>query len=141
MSAVYKLKQSRDNWKQKAIDRGEWERAQKKENARLKKERDRHKKQVKQLGAQLEAEKRKPTLKTSGKEELVYLALQLFSVARIGFRAVSRVLSVLSPYLGLSKAPCPQTIINWVTPSGHSARKKRSRMSLDDRYQYRPGSR
>jgi hypothetical protein len=115
VSALYKLKQSRDNWKQKAIDRGEWERAQKKENARLKKERDRHKKQVKQLWAQLEAEKRKPTLNTSGKEELVYLALQLFSVARIGFRAVSRVLSVLSPYLGLSKAPCPQTIINWVT--------------------------
>jgi predicted RNase H-like nuclease (RuvC/YqgF family) len=98
VSAVYKLKQSRDNWKQKAIDRGEWGRAQKKENARLKKERDRHKKQVKQLWAQLESEKRKPTLKTSGKEELVYFALQLFSVARIGFRAVFRVLSVLSPW-------------------------------------------
>jgi hypothetical protein len=36
-------------------------------------------------------------------------------VARIGFRAVSRVLSLLAVALGLKKAPCPQTLINWVT--------------------------
>ena len=35
--------------------------------------------------------------------------------ARIGFRAVSRVLGVLAAPLGLAKAPCPQTVINWVT--------------------------
>ncbi|MCP5081411.1 MAG: hypothetical protein GY948_06900, partial [Alphaproteobacteria bacterium] len=50
-----------------------------------------------------------------GKVDVVWLALQLFLVARIGFRAVSRVLGVLSAELGLAKAPCPQTIIHWVT--------------------------
>ena len=48
------------------------------------------------------------------KVDVVYLALQLFLVARIGFRAVSRVLSLLAVALGIKKAPCPQTIINWV---------------------------
>ena len=36
-------------------------------------------------------------------------------MARIGFRAVSRVLSLLAVALGIQKAPCPQTVINWVT--------------------------
>ena len=36
-------------------------------------------------------------------------------MARIGCRAVSRVLSLLALALGLNKAPCPQTISNWVT--------------------------
>src|SRR5207253_9405946 len=33
---------------------------------------------------------------------------------RIGFRAVSRVLSLLALALGINKAPCPQAVINWV---------------------------
>src|SRR4029450_13902718 len=48
------------------------------------------------------------------KVDVVSLARQLFFVARIGFRAVSRVLSLLAWALGINKAPCPQTIINWV---------------------------
>jgi hypothetical protein len=48
------------------------------------------------------------------KVDLVFLALQLFLVARIGFRAVSRVLGILAGALGIKKAPCAQTIINWV---------------------------
>jgi hypothetical protein len=47
--------------------------------------------------------------------DVVSLALQLFFVARIGFRAVCRVLSLLAWALGINKAPCPQTMINWVT--------------------------
>ena len=43
------------------------------------------------------------------------VTLELFVRARIGFRAVSRVLGVLAAPLGLPKAPCPQTVINWVT--------------------------
>ncbi len=35
-------------------------------------------------------------------------------MARIGFRAVSRVLSLLAWALGIKPAPCPQTILNWV---------------------------
>jgi hypothetical protein len=42
--------------------------------------------------------------------------LRLFIVGRIGFRAISRALSILAPYLGIQgKTPCHQTIINWVT--------------------------
>ena len=36
-------------------------------------------------------------------------------MARIGFRAVSHVLGLLALALGIQKAPCPQTVINWVT--------------------------
>jgi hypothetical protein len=36
-------------------------------------------------------------------------------VARIGWRAVARVLSLLAWALGIKKAPCPHTVINWVT--------------------------
>jgi hypothetical protein len=52
---------------------------------------------------------------TQPKAEVVLITLQLFFVARIGFRAVSRVLSLLACALGIKKAPCPQTVINWVT--------------------------
>jgi len=42
--------------------------------------------------------------------------LRLFLIGRIGFRAISRVLSILAPSLGIEdKTPCHQTIINWVT--------------------------
>jgi hypothetical protein len=47
--------------------------------------------------------------------EVVLVSLHLFLVARIGFRAVSRVLSLLAWALGIKQAPCPQTVINWVT--------------------------
>jgi hypothetical protein len=43
------------------------------------------------------------------------MALQLVLVARIGFRAPSRVLRLLAPALGLQAEPGAQTVINWVT--------------------------
>jgi hypothetical protein len=43
------------------------------------------------------------------------MALQLVFVARISFRATSRVLRLLASTLGLNKAPCAQTVINWIT--------------------------
>jgi len=49
------------------------------------------------------------------KVDLVWLALRLFLEVRISFRAVSRVLQLLAAGCGITKAPCPQTIINWVT--------------------------
>ena len=48
------------------------------------------------------------------KEDTIFIALQLFLIARIGFQAVSRVLKVIGHYLGFSKTPCTQTIVNWV---------------------------
>ena len=32
----------------------------------------------------------------------------------MSFRAVCRVLSLLAPELGITRAPCAQTVINWV---------------------------
>ncbi|MBK7001669.1 MAG: hypothetical protein IPH35_17330 [Rhodoferax sp.] len=49
------------------------------------------------------------------KVDVVFLVLCLFLSARIGFRAIARVLAVLAPYLGLLKTPCPQTVSNYVS--------------------------
>ena len=116
MSQLSKMRHSRNQWKAKAIHRGERQRSQRKENARLQ---ARYQQVVNTLRAtearvrQLEA--RLQGLTTRPKVEVVHVALHLFLVARVSFRAVSRVLAVLAGALGLDKAPCPQTLINWVT--------------------------
>ncbi|WP_186441754.1 hypothetical protein, partial [Desulfamplus magnetovallimortis] len=46
---------------------------------------------------------------------LIFISLRLFIVGHVGFRTISRVLGILQIYLGISKPPSPQTIINWVT--------------------------
>jgi hypothetical protein len=115
MSQFSKMQHSRDQWKHKATQRGDRERYQRKQHARIKAERDRVTKALKETQAHLrQLEAQLQGLATVPKVDVVYLALQLFLVARIGFRAVSRVLSLLSWVLGIKKAPCPQTIINWV---------------------------
>ena len=115
MSATSRLKQSRHQWKEKAITRGNSERYQRKELRRLKQERDHYKKAARAAQNQLSQERqKKSSCPARTKEDLVFIALQLFVVARIGFRAVSRVLKVLGSHWGWGKAPCPQTIINWV---------------------------
>src|SRR5882762_10252230 len=114
MSQLSKLTHSRNQWKYKAKLRGEGERYQRTQNARLKAQynRTRHaltetQARLRQLEAQLHG------LATVPKVEVVHLALQLFFVARIGFRAASRVLTLLAWALGIKSAPWPQTIINW----------------------------
>jgi len=98
------------------MERGETLRQERKERKRIKEQRDQLKKELKEARSRLsEMETRVATPAISHKVDLVWLALQLFLVAHIGFRAVSRVLAVLSEPLGIEKAPCPQTIINWVT--------------------------
>ncbi len=123
MSQLSKVNYSRGQWKHKAKQRGDGERYQRKQNARISAERNRTTKalkaaqarqrqleaQLRQLEAQLQEQVARP------KVEVVWVTLQLFLVARIGFRAVSRVLSLLAWALGIKKAPCPQTVINWVT--------------------------
>src|SRR6266700_1238701 len=112
---IFKMKHSRDQWKHKATQRGDRERYQRKQNARIKVERDRVTQALKETQARLrQLEAQLQGLAPVPKVDVVYLALQLFLVAHIGFRAVSRVLSLLSWVLGIKKAPCPQTIINWV---------------------------
>ena len=117
MSTQSKLKQSRSQWKAKAMDRGENERYLRKENHRIKKERNGYKQQLKEAQTQVQRlNERQPNQELPGdkKSALVYVSLQLFLVARISFRAVSRVLKVLGGYLSFPQTPCPQTIINWV---------------------------
>ena len=115
MSQFSKMHHSRDQWQHQATPRGERERYQRKQHARLRAERDRATQALKETQArlrQLEAQRR--GLATVPKVDVVSVALQLFFVARIGFRAVSRVLTLLAVALGIKTAPCPQTIINWV---------------------------
>lgn len=99
-----------------AVERGASLRYQIKENKRIKRERDQYKQAKRDSEKELEKLKRRnKTLSVCDKTSLVFLTLQLFVVARIGFRAISRVLALMAPRLGLAKAPCTQTIINWVT--------------------------
>jgi hypothetical protein len=115
MSPLSKMKHSRDQWTYKAKQRGERERYQRKQHARLKAERNQATNALKATQARLrQLEAHQHGLATVPKVDVVDVALQLFLEARIGFRAVSRVLTLLALALGIKKAPCPQTLINWV---------------------------
>jgi hypothetical protein len=111
MSQQSKLRHSRQQWKQKAIERAEHNRYLRKELERMRQERDRAQQALKEAIQQRRQKEARPT---HLKAHRVWLALTLFAGARISFRAVSRVLHVLADWLGIAKAPCPQTIINWV---------------------------
>src|SRR5882672_7196761 len=123
MSQLSKVTYSRNQWKHKAKQRGDRERYRRKQDARNTAERNRitqalqasqaRQRQLEAQRGQLEAQLQEQI--TQPKVEVVLITLQLFVVARIGFRAVSRVLSLLAWALGIQKAPCPQTVINWVT--------------------------
>jgi len=101
MSQLSNVTHSRHQWTHKATQRGDHDRYQRTQHARISAERDRvttalkaAQARLQQLEAQLrqlEAQLHRPVARP--KVDLVLLALQLFLVARIGFRAVSRVLS------------------------------------------------
>jgi len=111
MSQQSKLRHSRQQWKHKAKERAEQNRSLRKELERIRKERDCAKQALKEANKHLRHKEARPaTLKA----QRVWLALPLFARARISFRAVSRVLRVLAHWLGIGKAPCPQTVIHWV---------------------------
>ncbi len=115
MSKFSKVKRSRNQWKKKATERADENRYIRKELARIKKERDLYKKLAREGEKKLEEKEQCSRIQTvTEKKDLVYLCLQLFIQTRISFRAVSRVLKVLVPYLGLKKGPCHQTVINWI---------------------------
>jgi hypothetical protein len=115
MSQLSKVKHSRNQWKHKATQRGNHNRYQRKQLAHITAERDQAATALKAAQARLRQFESQPQeLGALSKVDVVFLALPLFFVARIGFRAVSRVLSLLAWLLGIQKAPCPQTVINWV---------------------------
>jgi hypothetical protein len=115
MSQLSKVKRSRNQWKDKAKQRGEQQRYQRKQIARLRAERDQAKQALKEAQARLhQLESHVQAMAVRLKIDVVWLALHLFLKARISFRAVCRVLSLLASELGIKRAPCPQTVINWV---------------------------
>jgi len=116
MSQLSKVTHSRQQWKHKAKQRGDHNRYERKQIARLSAERNQATRALKETRAQLrQLQDQSRQLVVRPKVDLVHLTLQLFWVARIGFRAVCRVLGLLAPVLGIHKPPCPQTVINWVT--------------------------
>jgi hypothetical protein len=115
MSQLSKVKHSREQWKHKATQRGDRERYQRKQIARLTAEHNRTTQALKAAQARLRQLESPPQeLVALPKVEVVFFALQRCFVARIGFRAVSRVLSLRAWALGIKKAPGPHTILNWV---------------------------
>ena len=111
MSQQSKLRQSRQQWKHKAKERADHNRYLRKELERLRHERDRAKQALKEANEQRRQKEARPT---HLKAHRVWVTLTLFARAHLSFRAVSRVLHVLADWLGIGKAPCPQTVINWV---------------------------
>jgi len=79
MSQFSKMKHSRDQWKHKARQRGKGERYQRRENARLRAEREQGTHTLKATQVHLrELEARLHGLATRPKVDVVHLALQLF---------------------------------------------------------------
>jgi len=114
MSQLCKVKHSRHQWKAKAKQRSDHNRYLRKQLARVKAERDQAKQGLKATQSRLrQHESHAQAVAARAKVDVVWLCLQLFLEVRISFRAVCRVLSLLAPALGLTKAPCPQTVINW----------------------------
>lgn len=113
MSQLWKLTKARDDWKIKAKNRGAVARALRKELSRIKVDRNLKQKKISTLEEKLKLQSTALSIKPN-KVALVHITLSLFLVGRIGFRAISRVLKVLSSKLGIAKAPCAQTISNWV---------------------------
>jgi hypothetical protein len=115
MSQLAKVKHSRNQWKRKAKERGDQDRYLRKQLARVKAERDQAKQALKEAQARLCQLKSQPQAVAGWpKVDVVWLSLRLFLEVHIGFRAVSRVLSLLAQALGIKKTPCAQTLINWV---------------------------
>jgi hypothetical protein len=115
MSQLAKVKHSRNQWKRKAQERGDQDRSLRQQLARVKAERDQAKQALKEAQARL-CQLKSPSQAVAGwpKGDVVWLSLRLFLEVHIGFRAVSRILSLLAPALGIKKVPCAQTLINWV---------------------------
>ena len=115
MSQLCKVPHSRNQWKAKAKQRSDHNRYLRKQLARVKAERDQAKQGLKATQSRLrQLESHAQAVATRPQVDVVWLCLQLFLEVRISFRAVCRVLSLLAPVLGITKAPCPQTVINWV---------------------------
>ena len=115
MSQLSKVTHSRNQWKAKAKQRSDHHRYLRKQLARLKAERAQARQEFKETQTRLrQLESQVQAVAVRPKVDVVGLALNLFLEARISFRAVCRVLALLASDLGITRAPCPQTVINWI---------------------------
>jgi len=113
MSQLSKVKHGRKQWKDKAVQRGDQNRYVRKELARVKSERDQAQRALKENQRRLrQLQSQMQRVAVQPKVDVVWLTLRLFLEARISFRAVSRVLTLLACALGIKRAPCPQSVIN-----------------------------
>ena len=115
MSQLSKVTHSRNQWKAKAKQRSDHNRYLRKQLARLQAERAQARQEFKETQTRLrQLESQVQAVAVRPKVDVVGLALNLFLEARISFRAVCRVLALLASDLGIKRAPCPQTVINWI---------------------------
>src|SRR2546428_13278068 len=97
MSQLSKVKHSRHQWQHKATQRGDHNRYQRKQIARLTAARNRATTALKAAQARLRHFESPPQGRVAQpKVDVVLLALQLFFVARLGCRAAARVLRLLA---------------------------------------------
>src|SRR3989442_5882871 len=115
MIQLSKVKHSRNQWQAKAKQPNDHIRYLPKQLARVKAERDQAKQDLKETQTRLrQLESQAQAVAVRPKVDVVWLSLHLFLEARMSFRAVCRVLSLLASALGIKRAPCVQTVINWV---------------------------
>jgi hypothetical protein len=115
MRQLSTVTRSRNQWKEQATQRSDHHCSLRKQLARVKAERDQAKQALKETQTRLrQLESHVQAVAVRPKVDVVWLDLKLFLQARISFRAVCRVLSLLAAALGLPRAPCPQSVITWV---------------------------
>jgi hypothetical protein len=114
MNQICQLKFSRACWKSKSITLGVMKRYLSRRIWQVTIERNFYKNELSLSNTKVRRLEDELKNLTTCKVDVVHMALQLFIQAHIGFRAVSRVLRLLSPQLGIRTGPCPQTVNNWV---------------------------
>jgi len=114
-SQLSKVKHRRNQWQAKAKQRSDHHRSLRQQLARVKAERDQATQDLKETPTRLrQLESQAQAVAMRPKVDVVWLSLHLLLEARMRFRAVCRVLSLLAPELGIKRAPGVQTVINWV---------------------------
>jgi len=112
LGKAHKLQVSRENWKEKAIDRGAENRKQNRVIKTLREENKTLKNELKTARNEQPQELLPIHQLGDKKFQLFYLICVLFLCGAISFRAVSRIAGILGELLHLGRPPCVQTCIN-----------------------------
>jgi len=112
---VLDIKKRIAHWRKKSIKFSNIARYLRRELKRVKERLNETKAENKELKKTVETLQQKTVASTRPKEEVIETALKLLIDGCVSYRAVSRVMKIFSAELGLKKAPCVQTIINWST--------------------------